>query len=346
MDTAPQPRRASVGLLIANHGSPEAPEPPEVRRYLRAFLSDPRVVEAPRWFWLPVLNGIILTQPGPARPRRCIARCGPSAGRRSRCSWTNSARRSNRRWLTTPTAACRWRSRACTAHRRWRTRWPGWRRPASRSCWCCRSTRSTRARPAPPCSTRSVARSSAGRATPRCTSSTTTRGTTATSRHSRGASSRTGPSTAAATDCWSRTTAYRASTSTTETPTSASAAGRRACWPSACRWHRRLSVSRSSRVSGPRSGCSRTRTSCSPSGATAASSRSISSARGSRSTVSRRSRRSRARSRRASPNSAAACATSSASMRRPTTSPPCAGWFTTAPVRGSAARNRRSPTAA
>ena len=36
-----------------------------MRRYLREFLSDKRVVDYPRWFWLPLLHGIILnTRPG------------------------------------------------------------------------------------------------------------------------------------------------------------------------------------------------------------------------------------------------------------------------------------------
>lgn len=49
-----------VGLLLTNLGTPDAPETGPVRRYLAEFLSDPRVVEAPRWFWLPLLYGVIL----------------------------------------------------------------------------------------------------------------------------------------------------------------------------------------------------------------------------------------------------------------------------------------------
>ncbi len=49
-----------VGVLLVNHGSPTAPETGAVRRYLRSFLSDPRLVELPRWLWWPLLNGIIL----------------------------------------------------------------------------------------------------------------------------------------------------------------------------------------------------------------------------------------------------------------------------------------------
>lgn len=54
-----------VGVLITNLGTPDAPERGALRRYLKEFLSDPRVVEAPRAVWWLVLNGIILnSRPG------------------------------------------------------------------------------------------------------------------------------------------------------------------------------------------------------------------------------------------------------------------------------------------
>lgn len=56
----------SAGVLLTNLGTPDAPEKGAVRRYLAEFLSDPRVVERPRWLWLPVLYGIILN----LRPRK------------------------------------------------------------------------------------------------------------------------------------------------------------------------------------------------------------------------------------------------------------------------------------
>ena len=40
----------SIGLLLCNLGTPDAPTPAAVRRYLAQFLSDPRVVEIPRIF--------------------------------------------------------------------------------------------------------------------------------------------------------------------------------------------------------------------------------------------------------------------------------------------------------
>ena len=55
-----------VLVLLVNLGTPDAPEPPAVRRYLAEFLSDRRVVELPRLLWLPILYGFVLT----TRPRR------------------------------------------------------------------------------------------------------------------------------------------------------------------------------------------------------------------------------------------------------------------------------------
>lgn len=49
-----------VGILVTNLGTPDAPERGALRRYLKEFLSDPRVVEFPRLLWWFVLNCIIL----------------------------------------------------------------------------------------------------------------------------------------------------------------------------------------------------------------------------------------------------------------------------------------------
>ncbi len=51
---------AQVRVLLLNLGTPSAPDRASVRRYLAEFLGDPRVVELPRWLWLPLLNGVIL----------------------------------------------------------------------------------------------------------------------------------------------------------------------------------------------------------------------------------------------------------------------------------------------
>lgn len=49
-----------TGILITNLGTPAAPTTTAVRRYLREFLSDPRVVEIPKPLWWLILNGLIL----------------------------------------------------------------------------------------------------------------------------------------------------------------------------------------------------------------------------------------------------------------------------------------------
>jgi ferrochelatase len=59
-----------IGILLVNTGTPEAPEPKEVRRFLARFLSDPRVVELPRMLWLPILHGIVLR----TRPKASAAK--------------------------------------------------------------------------------------------------------------------------------------------------------------------------------------------------------------------------------------------------------------------------------
>jgi len=51
---------APIGVLMSNLGSPERPDPAAVRDFLAEFLSDPRVVDQPRWLWWLVLHGIIL----------------------------------------------------------------------------------------------------------------------------------------------------------------------------------------------------------------------------------------------------------------------------------------------
>ncbi|MDA8114838.1 MAG: ferrochelatase, partial [Acidithiobacillus sp.] len=62
-----------IGILVVNLGTPDAPTAPAVRRYLREFLSDTRVVELPRILWWPILNGPILLF-RPARSARNYAR--------------------------------------------------------------------------------------------------------------------------------------------------------------------------------------------------------------------------------------------------------------------------------
>jgi len=48
------------GVLLINLGTPESSENRDVGRFLAEFLSDPRVVDLPRWFWLPLLKLVII----------------------------------------------------------------------------------------------------------------------------------------------------------------------------------------------------------------------------------------------------------------------------------------------
>ncbi len=74
----PTDNTRAVGVLLTNLGTPDSPEPSDVRRYLAEFLADPRIVERPRWLWRPILHGIILR----VRPRR--------AARAYRKIWTDA----------------------------------------------------------------------------------------------------------------------------------------------------------------------------------------------------------------------------------------------------------------
>src|ERR1700681_4895711 len=58
------------GVLLVQLGTPDAPTPSALRRYLRQFLGDPRVIEVPRFKWWLILNLFIL----PFRPRQSAAK--------------------------------------------------------------------------------------------------------------------------------------------------------------------------------------------------------------------------------------------------------------------------------
>ena len=62
----PDDSTASLGVLLVNLGTPDSPSVADLRRFLREFLWDPRVVELARPAWWLVLNLVILT----TRPRR------------------------------------------------------------------------------------------------------------------------------------------------------------------------------------------------------------------------------------------------------------------------------------
>ncbi len=62
-------RPPRVGVLLSNLGTPDAATPAALRVYLEEFLADPRVIELPRWKWLPILHLFVL----PTRPKMSAA---------------------------------------------------------------------------------------------------------------------------------------------------------------------------------------------------------------------------------------------------------------------------------
>jgi len=65
----PPVNSGSIGVLLVNLGTPDGPDPGSVKRYLKQFLSDPRVIEIPAIAWQPILRGIILN----TRPQKSSA---------------------------------------------------------------------------------------------------------------------------------------------------------------------------------------------------------------------------------------------------------------------------------
>ncbi|MDR7100941.1 ferrochelatase [Croceicoccus sp. BE223] len=65
-DDHPPASHGRVAVLLVNLGTPDAPTTPAVKRYLKEFLSDRRVVEIPPLIWQPILRGIILN----TRPKK------------------------------------------------------------------------------------------------------------------------------------------------------------------------------------------------------------------------------------------------------------------------------------
>jgi ferrochelatase len=68
-ESSPMNSQSPKGVLLVNLGTPDAPETGPVRRYLREFLSDPRVIDIPRLARFLLLNLIIL----PLRPKKSAA---------------------------------------------------------------------------------------------------------------------------------------------------------------------------------------------------------------------------------------------------------------------------------
>ena len=63
-------RQIKGAIVLINLGTPDAPTVGAIRQYLREFLSDRRVVNLPRWLWLPVLHLFILR----LRPRKLVGK--------------------------------------------------------------------------------------------------------------------------------------------------------------------------------------------------------------------------------------------------------------------------------
>ena len=78
--------QALKSVLLVNLGTPAAPTPQAVRRYLAEFLSDPRVVKLPRWLWLPILHGIVLRTRPAKSAHKVRADLDCRKARRSRCT--------------------------------------------------------------------------------------------------------------------------------------------------------------------------------------------------------------------------------------------------------------------
>ena len=57
----PVVKSPKIGVLLLNLGTPDGTDYWNVRRYLKEFLSDPRVIETPKWLWWPILNLVILS---------------------------------------------------------------------------------------------------------------------------------------------------------------------------------------------------------------------------------------------------------------------------------------------
>ncbi|WP_378948832.1 ferrochelatase [Mesorhizobium sp. ANAO-SY3R2] len=62
----PAVRKGKVGVLLVNLGTPDGTDAKSMWRYLREFLSDPRVIEMPKVLWYPILYGIVLN----TRPKK------------------------------------------------------------------------------------------------------------------------------------------------------------------------------------------------------------------------------------------------------------------------------------
>src|SRR3954447_25326936 len=105
-----------TGVLLCNLGTPDAPTPAAVRRYLAEFLADPRVVEIPRVLWLPLLYGVIL----PLRSAKSAAKyrtIWTPEGSPLKV-WTGRQAKRLQGWSASKGIACAWSTRCATARLR------------------------------------------------------------------------------------------------------------------------------------------------------------------------------------------------------------------------------------
>jgi ferrochelatase len=151
---APRPAVAPVkiGVLLVNLGTPDAADAPGVRRYLKEFLSDPRVIENQGAVWKLVLNGIVL----PIRPRL--------KARDYRKIWNIEQNESPLKTITRAQAeklattlepiGAHLKVDWAMATRQSRRDWRRWSPTAASASWCCRSILSIPRRPRPRSGTR------------------------------------------------------------------------------------------------------------------------------------------------------------------------------------------------
>ena len=141
-------RKGRIGVLIANLGTPEATDAGSVRRYLREFLSDARVIENQGLVWKFVLNAIIL----PRRPARQRPRLRQDLESRAQRIAAEDASRARRPPSFAPPSRRSIRpswsiGRCAMASRRSAPASRRWPRPAASASCCCRSIRNTPPRP-------------------------------------------------------------------------------------------------------------------------------------------------------------------------------------------------------
>ena len=88
----PPVKHGKVGVLLVNLGTPDGTDYGSMRRYLKEFLTDRRVIEWPRIVWYPILFGIVLNT-RPAKGRQGL-RADLEQGARTRaiCAPTRATR--------------------------------------------------------------------------------------------------------------------------------------------------------------------------------------------------------------------------------------------------------------